>query len=159
SAADGMNEIRVRAGGDGDARSGRGDVRVAAEVAIVNRIKPGGGAVVAAEPIAPVIARAGLLREAAGGPPPPRGWGGPEIPATNVHFCTRGSRSEDAFAGSGGQSAEIGDDAAEESVSAVDPIIQAEAEAVDARLVIAGVETGEDFFDDVRLAITVSVLG
>src|SRR6185369_13044189 len=50
-AADGMNEIRVRAGGNGNARSGRGDVRVAAEVAIINRIKPGSGAVVAAEPI------------------------------------------------------------------------------------------------------------
>src|ERR1051326_2877332 len=62
--ADRVKQITIDPGGDGHARTGRRNVRVAAQIMIRDGIMPGGGAVIASQPVAPVIARSALLGEA-----------------------------------------------------------------------------------------------
>src|SRR5205085_10183350 len=111
----------VVAGWPDDRRRGR-RVLVAAEVALFVRVVKQRRAVVAAEPAAPVVAHATLLREAGdrlqGADDRTALEAESEVAAANVELIALG----------------VGDDSAEQAVGAVDPVVQAQREAVHARL-------------------------
>src|SRR5689334_17297615 len=95
-----------------------------------DRIMPDRRAVIAAKPIAPIIARTALLRESRFRLKCAEVRLDAKIAPTDINFYWLRNRIADgccfAF-----------DDAAEQAVGAVDPIVETEAEAVDARLIVA----------------------
>src|SRR3954469_5440708 len=154
---DGVKQVSVHAAGDCYTRTGRHDMRIPAQVMILNRIMPGGGAVVAAKPIAPVIPSAALLREAGLRLEHASVGIHPEVPPADVNGRAGRIRLLTPAATSDGARFAF-DNAAEQAVCAVDPVVQAETQAVDASLVIAGCKTGEELFDNISAAIAIRVL-
>ena len=123
--ADGIDPVRVRPRPNGDARGRGGHMGIAAQVVVRDRVMPGSGAVVATQPVAPIIAHPPLLREAAGRLKGARVRVHTKIPAADVHLPPAGNSM---------------DDSAQQTIRAVNPIIQPQAQAVDPRLVILRVE-------------------
>ena len=117
---------------------------IAADVVIRQWIMPEQSAVVAAEPVAPVVARASLLREARRRFEFARVGTQPEIAAADVDILA----VSDSM-----------DGASDQPVCAVNPVVESEAQTVDARLIILRCETSEQFFHRVGLAITICVFG
>src|SRR5439155_8373403 len=94
--ADRVKQVAVNAGRNGHAGAGSGDVRVAAKVMIRNRVMPGRRAVVAPQPMAPIIARPALLGETGSRLKSPAIGVHPEIPSPYVHLnCS--SRGDEAL--------------------------------------------------------------
>src|SRR5262245_38407132 len=121
---------------------------------IRERIMPAQIAVVAAEPVAPVVAHAALLRAS----------------RRRLEFAGVGLDAKVAVAqghdsplaplgrGAGGEGPAC-DVAAEHAARAVDPAVEPIFEAVDAGLIVARAEATVEFLDDVRFAVAVGVLG
>src|SRR5262249_9173906 len=130
--------------GDVDARIGRRQVRIAAQVVVGQDVVPHRIAVVAAEPVAPVVAAAAVLR----------------LTALQVDLAGVGLDAKIATANVHDLAGlERLDLAAAVAVGAVDPVVQAPDEAVDAVLLVALGEAGVE--DDllVGLAGAFGVLG
>src|SRR5262249_38210809 len=142
----------VVAVGDVDAARWRQHMRIAAQRVIRERIMPAEVAVIAAEPVAPVVAHAALLRTSSGGV---QVAGGPLDAKVAV------SEGNNVFlrAGRGWLQRPARDVAAEHAARTVDPAVEAVFEAVDASLIVAGAEAAVEFLDDVGFAVAVGVLG
>ena len=142
--ADREHPVGIGVSGRGHARAGRRKVGVASHVMVGQRIVPQQCPVVAAEPVAPVVAHAAVLRQ-----PGQRLKGAgvgvqPEIPPANVHQFAPG---------------EAGDAAADQSVRAMHPAVEAVGEAIHPRLIVGGGETRKQRAPDVRAPVAVGVLG
>src|SRR5262249_43535841 len=116
-----MQHIRVGPAGDRNAGIWGGDIRITPDVLIGDRVMPGERAIVAPEPITPIIASATLLGDPGGGLES-AGFGlHAKIAAPDINL--------DGSSASGGRRGAV-DDAAEQAVGAINPIVQAKAEAV-----------------------------
>ena len=138
AAADREDAIRVGIRGDVDARRRRGDLRVSPRVVFGKREVEKRATVFATEPVAPIVAHAPVLREPGDGLERAGVRVHAEVVTANIHAA---------------------DDSAEQTICAVNPIIQAEREAVDARLVVVGHEAGEEFFHHVGASVAIGVFG
>src|SRR5262249_2934462 len=110
---------------------------------VFERVVPQERAVVATEPIAPVVPHPSLLRAAGGG----------------LDLAGGGRDADVGAAERQSRAGEVGDRPAEEAARAVDPAIEPILQAVDARLVVVRAETRKELLDDIGLAIAISVLG
>src|SRR5437773_5594360 len=118
--AGGKELIRIGAGRHERARFGRSNVGIATDVVIRQWIMPKQGAVVAAEPVSPVVARPSLLREA----------------RRRFELASVGTHPEIASADVDFLAADSVDGASDQPVGAVNPVVESEAQTVDARLII-----------------------
>src|SRR5688572_5973743 len=125
-----------------DRRIRCGDMRVAAQVALLQRIVPQQSAVIAAEPVAPIVAHAPLLR-----PPNHRLDLACVRPAAEV---TPDQLRRLA-------SLETADLASKQPTGTIDPVVQAVAEAVDASLVVVRRKSAEQLANHVRAAVGIGV--
>src|SRR5438552_12400161 len=136
---------------------------------IRNRVMPGRRAVVASQPIAPIVARPALLRESRSRLKSPATGVHAEIAATDVHFDRR-SRREEALtsfavrmslltsAPTRAQCTRLTpNNAAQQTIRAVNPIVQPEAQAVHPRLVVSRGKAREELFDHVGVTVAVGI--
>src|SRR5213078_2542848 len=110
------------------ARLGRRDARVAPRIMVGQWIMPEQRAVVAAEPIVPIVARAPLLRQSRGWLEFPLIGAQSEIAAANVDLLAAGHAVNPA---------------ADQPVGAIHPVVQPKTQTVDARLIVFRGKTAE----------------
>jgi hypothetical protein len=163
---DALRKHRGGAGKDADVLlvRGRGEVRIAAEVVVFERVVPQRVAVVAAEPVSPVVALSAELRLATLGVDLARIGANPQIAAVDVDLrsrtCASGwcavfhSRSERTT-----QGGDRLDHPAAVAVADVQPVIQAPPQAVDAVLLVPFAEALIQGLAHVGLAVAGRVLG
>src|SRR5216683_2551662 len=135
--------VRIRIIGNEDRRCWGRQVSIAAKVVVGQRVVPAEIAVVAAEPVGPIVAHPALLR-------PSR---------SRLKNALVRIDAEIAITQAHGLAPKAADRAAEHSTRAVYPAVQAVLQAVHARLIIVGPEAAEQLSDHVRLAVASSVLG
>src|SRR5262249_49780444 len=138
------DRVELRVGLQHLAGVGRRVARVAAGVALGERVLPGPDGVAVAEPVAPIVAGPAVLRLAALGFEGSVVGPGAEVAALDVAGLAR----LDGF-----------DLAAAVAVGAVDPAVEAVLEAVDEVLRVPLSEAGEQDLAMVGLAVAVAVLG
>ncbi len=107
----------------------------------IERIVPQQGEVVAAEPVAPVIAAAALLRRARGGFDLERVGAEAKVARAQIDFLAGLGRN----------------DAGKEPAAAVQPIVETPAKRVDASVGVVVGESGEERFPRVGMAVAVGV--